>query len=72
MSDLKDLTHDLHYENYRTELMKSPKFNAVMTQARQTNGSDNIRASRRMPIEETDRLLQQKDAEVIRNLFIKF
>lgn len=25
MQDLKDLTHDLHYENYRTEYMKSQK-----------------------------------------------
>ena len=25
MQDLKDLTHDIHYENYRTEYIKSQK-----------------------------------------------
>ncbi len=68
MSDLKDLTHDVHYENYRTELMKSPTFNANMIQAVQKTGTDNLRASRRMPVEEANRLLQQKDAAVIKTI----
>lgn len=27
MQDLKDITHDVHYENYRTEYIRSKKLN---------------------------------------------
>lgn len=52
MQDLKDLTHDVHYENYRTELIKS---------------MDTREKSRDMLFgNDTDKLLQQKEDELKR------
>ena len=51
MHDLKDLTHDVHYESYRTELIKSQKAQLK-------------KSSKRSATEEADKLLLQKDLEV--------
>lgn len=52
MQDLKDLTHDVHYENYRTELIKS--MNSREKSKDKHCGND------------TDKLLQQKEDELKR------
>ena len=55
MHDLKDLTHDFHYENYRTEFIKG-----------QRNGllNSNLNRPKNYQTDDADRLLQQKDAEL--------
>ena len=55
MHDLKDLTHDFHYENYRTEYIKSQKNNSSHNTNRHQKSN-----------EEADRLLQQKEIELKR------
>ncbi len=57
MHDLKDLTHDFHYENYRTEYIKAQKNNSSNLN-RSKNNNNNICS------DEADRLLQQKDIEL--------
>lgn len=57
MHDLKDLTHDFHYENYRTEYIKAQKNAAADVVPQQTSFKSR-------PNEETDRLLQQKELEL--------
>ncbi len=53
MQDLKDLTHDLHYENFRTKLIES-----------QNLPNTDLPRGRLLTSDETDKLLQQKDLEV--------
>lgn len=55
MHDLKDLTHDFHYENYRTEYIKGQKHGSLVS---------NSNKQRIHPVDDADRLLQQKDAEL--------
>jgi septin family protein len=57
MHDLKDLTHDFHYENYRTEYIKAQKNNSTNLN-KSKNNNNNIYS------DEADRLLQQKDIEL--------
>lgn len=57
MQDLKDLTHDIHYENYRTELIKSQNKDSL-----QYIGSPVLK--NKLNNDETDKLLQQKDDEL--------
>ena len=57
MQDLKDLTHDIHYENYRTELIKSQNKETL-----QYIGSPVLK--NKLSNDETDKLLQQKDDEL--------
>lgn len=56
MQDLKDLTHDIHYENYRTELIKSQHQTDFV--------SSSSPRQKKLTIDETDKLLQQKDIEL--------
>lgn len=59
MHDLKDLTHDFHYENYRTEYIKAQKNNSTnLNKSKNNNNNNNIYS------DEADRLLQQKDIEL--------
>ncbi len=58
MQDLKDLTHDLHYENYRAEFIRSNAATASMLSA------PSILRGKKITPDEADRLLQQKDQEV--------
>lgn len=53
MQDLKDLTHDVHYENYRTEHIKSQKQTGPISPKQN-----------QLSIDETDKLLFQKDLEL--------
>jgi septin family protein len=55
MHDLKDLTHDFHYENYRTEYIKGQKNGSLVS---------NLNRQKTHPVDDADRLLQQKDAEL--------
>lgn len=59
MQDLKDLTHDVHYENYRTELIQAQKEGGNQKK----NTSCFIRENH-LSSEEADKLLQAKDIEV--------
>ncbi|CAF0964597.1 unnamed protein product [Brachionus calyciflorus] len=69
MQDLKDLTHDIHYENYRTDFLKSQN-NSLCEQI-----SDQAYKPRenKLRIDETDKLLQQKDNELkkLQELIVK-
>lgn len=66
MHDLKDLTHDVHYENYRTDLIKSQKECTAITNNKQMYQKINNQSN-----DDTDKLLQQKDLEVKINKKIK-
>ena len=65
MHDLKDLTHDVHYENYRTAFIQSQE-NISKQRGSLTvyNGNENALKGRRIAAEEADRLLKLKDIEV--------
>lgn len=63
MQDLKDLTHDVHYENYRTEFIKSSKLGESSSESSVTvNGSN--RSSQQVMKDDADKLLKQKDIEL--------
>lgn len=65
MHDLKDLTHDVHYENYRTAFIQSQE-NISKQRGSLTvyNGNENALKGRRIAAEEADRLLKLKDIEI--------
>ena len=64
MQDLKDLTHNLHYENYRKK----------QAQKKSNDQTENLSQDmaplkrRRMPVHEVENLLKLKDLEVISDL----
>lgn len=60
MQDLKDTTHDVHYENFRAQCISQISQHAL----RDRNKMQRESFSSNDTISETDRLLIQKDEEV--------
>lgn len=66
MQDLKDTTHDVHYENFRAQCISQISQHALRDRTKLKRESI---SSNDASVAETDRLLLQKDEEVCINIF---
>lgn len=66
MQDLKDTTHDVHYENFRAQCISQISQHALRDRTKLKRESI---SSNDASVAETDRLLLQKDEEVCINSF---
>lgn len=63
MNTLKDLTHEIHYENFRAQLVRRGSQNFITNESGPAVESREF-IRRRMSIEEVRRLLAQKNKQV--------
>ena len=63
MNTLKELTHEIHYENYRSYLVRRISHSLLSSNARLTNEGKEF-LKRRESIEEVRRLLEEKNERV--------
>lgn len=67
MQDMKDTTNDVHYENFRAQCISQISQHAMRERTKLKR--DSVSSTNGSTISETDRLLLQKDEEVINKLF---
>lgn len=68
MQDLKDVTQEVHYENYRSEKLSkgpsSPRYKTIENMAKRKSGSHEVEVDN--SISEKDRQLKEKEEELRR------
>ena len=69
MQDLKDVTHDVHYENYRIQCLShlagnSASSGQIVSIAQEKSASRIKRDSFQVKQESTEKLLHEKDEEI--------